>query len=134
VSTGAQFSSDITKWCVGAKASPDIVLRKILTAMSAVIIRTPIDTGHAQANWQLTEDSIPDGELEGTTPADVSGKIAAAKCGHIHYFTNTAPYIWKLEYGGYAIPGGHKTVGGFSTQAPAGMMRITMIDVRAGLE
>ena len=46
--------------------------------------------------------------------------------------TNNLPYIQKLEYGGYPNPAktGDKTVNGYSKQAPAGMVRISLEQIK----
>lgn len=69
---------------------------------------TPVDEGTARRSWQSTPlDSNP------------------------YYFTNSLPYIRKLEYGGYTSkPETAKTVGGFSKQAPHGMVRINAANWR----
>jgi hypothetical protein len=128
---GQQFFSNITNWVEKAKGDCDQVVRDVLIDLSAVVPRTPVDTGHAQANWQFGTDSMPTDEIPGVNPPDLAADIQSAKAGHIHYLVNNVPYIGKLEYGGYPIPGAGKTVNGFSTQAPAGMARLTMLEVKA---
>jgi len=125
------FFANISKWVDKAKGDTDQVVRDVLTDLSAVVVRTPVDTGHAQANWQFGTDEMPTAEIPGTELQDLSAQIQQAKAGHIHYLVNNVPYIGKLEYGGYPIPGAGKTVNGYSTQAPAGMARLTMLEVKA---
>jgi hypothetical protein len=49
--------------------------------------------------------------------------------GSLTWLSNNLPYIEKLEYGGY--PDGPNTIGGFSKQAPAGMVRVNMARITA---
>lgn len=69
---------------------------------------TPVDEGTARRSWQSTPlDSNP------------------------YYFTNSLPYVRMLEYGGYTDkPETEKTIGGFSKQAPQGMVRINAANWR----
>jgi lysozyme family protein len=52
------------------------------------------------------------------------------------YLTNSLPYAMTIEYGGYPNPPKNptgKTIGGFSTQAPAGVVRVTAEEMVAQL-
>jgi hypothetical protein len=80
---------------------------------SSVIRMTPVDTGRAKGNWQCTigspangQNQIADSEVAmiATVPNQAGSKV---------YLTNNLPYIQKLEYG-------------HSTQAPSGMVRISI--------
>lgn len=72
--------------------------------------KTPVDSGEARRSW------------------------AISKAGHAHYkVVNPTQYIKVLEYGLYPNPpkgGKGKTVNGFSTQAPRGMVRISIEEVK----
>jgi len=46
------------------------------------------------------------------------------------FYTNNLPYIGVLEYGGFPVPGGDLTSGGFSKQAPEGWVRKTLIQMQ----
>jgi len=105
--------------------------RKVaLELFRRVIYKTPVDTGRARANWQVTIGGIANGTLEvddksgGATMSKATAASAGFKAGDIIYLTNNLPYIMKLEEGGY--PDGPKTVGGFSRKAPAGMVALTV--------
>jgi hypothetical protein len=95
-----------------------------------VIFKTPVDLGGARANWQASIGSPASGTLDtvdkdgNATVAKANAVIAAAKSGDTIYLANNLEYIVKLEDGGY--PDGPKTVGGFSRQAPAGMVALTV--------
>lgn len=107
------------------KRVPDEIIkiqRKIsLEALRRIILRTPVDTGLARGNWQLTINSPTDAVL---TRVDASGGSAISagisKLANIPPFTtiyiqNNLDYILNLEHGP-----------GMSTQAPNGMVAITI--------
>jgi hypothetical protein len=109
----------------------DLLGRKIaLELFRRVIYKTPVDSGRARANWQVTIGSAASGtvEIDDTNGTATMTRATAAsrgfRAGDIIYLTNNLPYIMKLEEGGY--PDGPKTVGGFSRQAPAGMVALTV--------
>jgi hypothetical protein len=80
---------------------------------SSVIKMTPVDTGRAKGNWQCTIGTPANGENQ---LADSEGAMIAVvpnEAGSKVYLTNNLPYIQKLEYG-------------HSTQAPSGMVRISI--------
>ncbi len=116
------------------------VIRSLaLRIFNGVVKLTPVDTGHARASWQISVN-VPDesigpepGEGEKFTKAaaaaiSLSGStevLAKIKGHEVVWISNNVPYILYLEYGG--IKGsGPKTVGGYSIQAPQGMVRITI--------
>jgi hypothetical protein len=85
---------------------------------NAVQLRSPVDTGRFRGNWQVSV-GLP---AVGTVGADdPSGTIANAEAmkalsiplGSVAYFTNNLPYARRLEYG-------------WSKQAPAGMVRLSV--------
>lgn len=105
---------------------------------SGIVLKTPVDTGRARANWFPSLDA-PSGNVTTKTDLSGSGAIASARplaeqaSGRVFYLTNNLPYIRHLEYGLYGAPpgsaNGPKTIGGFSKQAPAGMVRVTINEV-----
>jgi hypothetical protein len=124
-----EFSAGIRRYVDGVKVDVDRQVRGITLALfKSVIVGTPVDTGRARGNWQT---SIGAPEVGVVDRLDPSGAAAIGEVrknmggvGHITWLANNLPYIEKLEYGGY--PEGPNTVGGFSRQAPAGMVRINM--------
>ena len=94
--------------------------RKItLDAFSEVIMMSPVDTGRFRGNWQPAIGSAPSGTIEATDPsgnmviAKVSGVVAGMQAGDVIYMANNLPYAQRLE-------------DGWSQQAPAGMVRLTV--------
>ena len=114
------FGDQIAAFAEKTERKMDLAFRKITLEMfSRVILNTPVDSGRARANWQVAIGSVPEGVLEledksGT--ATVSAASAAAAdlgTGDVIYLVNNLPYIQKLE-------------NGYSGQAPAGMVGLTV--------
>lgn len=124
---------DVSKWVRKAKGNTSAVVRKIVFDLGArVIMRTPVDTGRARANWMFslgtpnrsTTDSVD--TKTATNASGVGSSVAKDNLSHalsnydpfknpIIYFTNSVPYIGRLEYGS-------------SKQAPEGMIRLTVAE------
>jgi hypothetical protein len=127
------FTLDISKFVDKANKTVDAEVRKIcLDLLTGIVLKTPVDTGRARANW-FTSIGSPSGNVTASTDpsgssAISSGLSAISKAtGNVLWITNNLPYIYRLEFGTYN--NGPKTVGGFSRQAPAGMVRVTINDI-----
>ena len=114
------FASDVSKWTAKTEAKIETAIRKIaLDVFSEVILMTPVDTGRARGNWQVSIGTIPGGTLElddkaGTaTIGKVQAETLGLKAGQTIYLVNNLEYISALEFG-------------HSKQAPAGMVRLTV--------
>lgn len=142
----AHWSLDIDKWCGKSKAKLDDVKRTFAFMLySAVVKKTPVDTGRARGNWNVSVGS-PDYSVSDTktkTPKIQSPEQMPKAPGDAAiYIANNLPYIKTLEFGGYPSPvekgtwvkkgksgPGHyeiRSEGGFSKQAPQGMVGITV--------
>lgn len=110
-------------------------VRKIgMQALRGVVMRTPVDTGRARSNWQVSVDTplltninayAPGTKLgigeAGNAQATIqagSAIIDNAKPFGMIFISNGLPYINRLEHG-------------WSGQAPAGMVRITLDQIQA---
>lgn len=116
----ARFSIDINTWIRGVKDRGDIVVRKVsLDLFMRIVLRSPVDTGRFRGNWQLTIGAVPDNTIElndATGQATISKAMAASqniRAGQSVFLTNNLPYGPRLE-------------NGWSKQAPAGMVAITV--------
>lgn len=125
------------------------------------IMRSPVDTGHFRANWRLGFDGVDTTTDETTdwgyvndrgvgksrTKDEVeAGLLSRQLVGHTVYLSNALPYAEVLEYGGYPNPpkAGSwdkrehayviKSVGGYSKQAPQGMVRLTVQEADTTLD
>ena len=104
------------------------VVRKIaLDALKGIVQKTPVDTGRARGNWQVTLGQPAAGEVGyvekggGPTISKGTGEILVAPPIGKIWLTNNVPYIQKLEHG---LPGG-------SRQAPAGMVQLTLVEIQS---
>ncbi len=101
------------------------IQRKIsLEALKRIVLRTPVDTGLARGNWQLTINSPTDAKLTRIDPSG-GGAINAGINSLANlppfatiYIQNNLDYILNLEQGS-------------STQAPQGMVAITLAELQS---
>lgn len=136
------FEADLTAFAKLVDVELDQVIHRIaLEVFSKIVQRTPVDTGRARSNWIMTEGepsgAIPHGENVTFTASQASlmasiNRISQVTPGvKVIFVTNNLPYIITLEEGGYGD--GPKTVGGYSIQAPAGMVKLALAEVEAGI-
>ena len=128
------FSADISKFAKKFNADVKTVIRKIsFEAFSRIVLRTPVDTGRARANWGVQPGTpitfaieAQDKSGSATLAATANGTLSW-ECQGSLFFTNNVPYIGVLEYGKEdGTPG--------STQAPNGMVRVTMEEMLAWIK
>ena len=104
------FSASIRQFADKARERAEQVTEEVVEELTATIIdRTPIDEGNAKEGWE----------------------IQVHESGMRYRIVNKVPYIGVLEYGLFPNPpkkGTGKTVGGYSTQAPAGMVGVTIVE------
>jgi len=120
----------------------DQVVRGTLLDLSRrIVLRTPVGNpslwqgppppgytgGQARGNWQASIGSPASGTTEATdksgtaTIAGIAGKTQQAP-GNVWYLTNNLPYVGSaLEYGS-------------STQAPTGMVRISLRELDQSID
>lgn len=128
------FASQIEKFAINTKRGMDDIERGIVLKMAESLVdMSPVGDpdlwkgrpppgyvgGRFRGNWQIGIDEPATGTIDAV---DVSGgatknKLAAAvekiTAGGVTYITNNLPYAIPLEYG-------------HSTQAPSGMVRVTV--------
>ena len=113
------------------KKFEDTSLDKVTTVTRAialevfrrVILKTPVDTGRARGNWQCTISvpaaSVADVEDKGggKAIAQAADEVMGWEPSKVVIFlTNNLPYIQRLE-------------DGYSKQAPAGMVAVTLAEL-----
>ena len=103
----------------------DLAVRKIaLELFSRVILKSPVDTGRFRGNWQVAIGALPNGTLDledrtgQATISAATARTAGVEAGDIIYLTNNLPYGPRLEEG-------------YSQQAPAGMVALTIQEFQA---
>lgn len=76
--------------------------------------------GHFRANWQLGVGVMPAGERAGVDPTGtvalpaIIAEIPEQASGKVYWLANNAPYAMRLE-------------GGYSRQAPTGLVGLTAV-------
>jgi hypothetical protein len=131
------FSDDLKRFSKKTGLTLDEVAVTACSELTkSVIIKTPADTGSAKANWQASlnrpiNSTTSSKDKNGTASIAKAISIAEGAAGNIFYLANNLPYIRKLEFGGYGE--GKKIVGGFSKQAPQGMVRLSMQQIKNNL-
>jgi hypothetical protein len=105
-----------------------------------IVMRTPVRRGRARANWNVSEGAPNYTYTQETSLsralAEVE-KVMTLPADSVIFLANGIPYIRLLEYGGYPNPPKKitgRTVGGFSSQAPAGMVRISVAEFGGTIE
>ncbi len=120
-----------------------------LEALRRIVLKTPVDTGRARGNWQISIGGLSRNQL--TTESKGAGnviereakKFAGLEPFDVVYIENSLPYIEVLEFGGFEPPdpGPSKdsrpsrknrilVQGGFSVQAPNGMVSVTFEELQ----
>lgn len=128
------FGLDVRKWCEKAKDRADLVVRKVsIDLLASVVQMSPVGNpdlwqhppppgyvgGRFKGNWQVRVNAQPVGETGHIDPGGSDTLAAgstvggAAKAGDIIFIVNNVPYAIALEYG-------------WSSQAPAGMVGVTV--------
>ena len=132
----SDFNADLARFIKKTELKADVVVRKVaLQLYSGITKKTPVDTGRARANWNMNIGSIdysvddPEqygestGKHKGNSAAPASPRAKQLKLDKgdgekVIYITNNLPYIGELE-------------NGHSTQAPRGMVSLTLNEVRS---
>ena len=114
------FAENLNKLCARAGEKAEMVVRRAaLELQSGMIDGSPVDTGRFKGNFQCglgvidpTTTSPPDKSGQGTL-ARTAATLEGWKPGQTIWLTNSLPYARRLE-------------NGWSQQAPAGMVRLTV--------
>lgn len=114
------FAQQLASFEEKTSGKMDMAVRKIaLELFSRVILKSPVDTGRFRGNWQVSIGSIPDGTLEvddksgSATVSKATAATMGVKAGDVIYLANNLPYGPRLE-------------AGYSGQAPAGMVALSV--------
>ncbi|WP_394763550.1 hypothetical protein [Phenylobacterium sp.] len=123
--TQGQFALQISRFVDDAGQSADKVTREIVrSCYDRIVARSPVDTGEFKLSWGVAE--------LGAEPVPGSAAITGGPmAGKVWRISTASPYAWKIEFGGYPSPPKHgsgRTIGGFSTQAPMGVVGLTALE------
>jgi hypothetical protein len=131
------FTAQLKAFADKTKAQLDDVVGNVVVGMAeSILLRSPVGNpdlwkspapkgyigGHFRANWQLglgewptaTISGIDDSPGGGETLNRIRARIPADAAGKVYYIANLLPYANALEYG-------------HSTQAPQGMVGLTVV-------
>lgn len=107
-----------------------------LSGLQNIISETPADTGRTRNNW-FGSVGVSSGKSTTLTSGNTIAKLPKWVLGKKLFYTNNMPNILTLEYGGFPDPvkngswidGSYQKLsqGGFSKQAPNGMVRVNLI-------
>ena len=141
---------DLNKYAKEKKVEIKKVRKNYAFALySSIVRKTPVgdldfdeDSGRARGNWQVTLNKPAEGEVKDRRKTPKGKETMPNPQGDESIFiTNNVPYITTLENGGYENPvekGSRtrkginparyekKSQGGFSKQAPQGMVGVTL--------
>jgi hypothetical protein len=135
--------------------SNETIKKEYIKTLTKIIQQTPVhfkDGGRLRNSWNLSESSpkgvarTPNGNGIGSV-ASVA-RMPKTVIGKRLFFTNPMPYANKVEYGGYPNPVEMGTntsesdspqfqklsAGGYSKQAPSGMVRLNVKRMRTRLK
>lgn len=93
-----------------------VVRRTALELQAQMIQKSPVDTGRFKGNWQAgtgTANGSTGDEANSDALARAAVVLQGWKPGQTIYLTNSMPYATRLEFG-------------WSQQAPAGMVRLSV--------
>lgn len=120
-----QFALQISRFCERAEAQANEVARQVVRGcFDRIVARSPVETGEFKLSWGVSElgaESVPG------SAAIIGGPIV----GKVWRISTASPYGPTIEYGLYPSPpvhGSGRTVGGFSTQAPMGVVGLTALE------
>lgn len=142
----AGFALDVRNFVEKTKRNNETVMRAVsLKLFSSIIKASPVDTGRFRMNWQTSGASPATGIVAGVDPTGASAISAATNfvtstsSWQELTLTNNLPYANVIEFGGYPSPvlkGTYnsktkkyeiRSVGGFSKQAPSGVVRVNVL-------
>lgn len=131
------FSVDVSKWVDKAEDSFEETVRgTAIKLFSAIIQSSPVDEGTFRNNWFVsgvnpsTEVNPNDsGNNVGANISEMTRDVLALRNWQAITYTNNLPYAEVIEFGGYPNPPetGDKTIGGYSKQAPQGVVRVNAV-------
>ena len=122
----SDFALDMKRFASNTKVSMRTVTRKVaLEIFRGVVMKTPVDTGRAKGNWQVSigtpatgiaewTDKTPEGHLSSESLAKITREVESWDGAKVAiYLSNNLAYIERLE-------------NGYSGQSPTGMVRVTL--------
>lgn len=136
----ASFDDQVKAFAKKANMSVGKTIRGTsIVLFRSVIKGWPVKSGRSRANWMVGMKTPSTATTDATdkqgnsTVSNMVQFINSNKDSTEFTLANNLPYAHVIEYGGY--PGdGPNTVGGFSKQAPAGVVRVNVARFESILE
>ena len=120
ISNLAEFNREVSQFARSIPEKVTELQRKIvLEALGRIVQKTPVDTGRARGNWQVTFEAASQQVLTDTDPQGSAtvekalAILAGLPAFSVVHITNNLDYILFLEEGS-------------SSQAPQGMVAVTV--------
>lgn len=125
-----EFKADLNKFAKQIGVDVALVRKQVAyDFMDKVVTRTPVDTGRARASWNMADGApdstvAPEGQRDPQAAADEALakrlRVSFSQPYGVTWVSNALPYIQALEYG-------------HSRQAAAGMVRVSLSEIEAGI-
>lgn len=108
------FSNQIKKFSKNTEKAAEMIFKgTALDLFGRIVARTPVDTGRLRGNWYAELNKPSD--LIDASSQGYEAMVMKAKIGDSIYFVNNLPYAKTIEDGS-------------STQAPSGMVKVTITE------
>lgn len=122
-----KFRAGISKSIDKTKSKTAQYFQKLTIDLStSIILKTPVDKGQLHWNWFVGNGYINNatsehtGDDKGGASTRNALEISSTRVnGQTIFITNSLPYAYRIEYEGY------------SKQAPAGMVRVTLAELNS---
>lgn len=129
------FSAEIDAFAKKVRQNKQEVAAAFLLKLNELsVLRTPVDTGRARGGWVASIDNLPatigNPDKTGSTTLNRINGVALMAVGRVYFLANNVKYITILEYGGYKTTDSEKVTNHYSRQAPHGMVRISIEELR----
>ncbi len=141
------FEMDLDDFAKKIEVNTLLVVKKLtFDLVNEIINRTPVDTGWLRNNWMVSVGNpsakIKTGKNKRFSAVEATRDVSNMQKLQPVWITNNLPYASVVEYGRYPNPPKHgsrvkgrrgkkggytiKTIGGYSKQAPVGMVRVSL--------
>lgn len=121
----SRWSIPIERLAERAGLKLDTVTRKVtLDLFTSVVQKSPVDTGRFKGNWNVsttTPNLSLSATMNGARGLSEAQKALNIPAGGVAFLSNGLPYARRLEFG-------------YSQQAPAGMVRLSVREFRQFVE
>jgi hypothetical protein len=122
------FALDLTKAIEKAKEQAELIVKKTtIQLFSSVIEKSPVDTGRFRANWNVSFGSFDTTTTEETDPSGTQAK------GRVYQALANYQLKDQSVFLGNSLPYAERLENGWSKQAPAGMVRLSILEANRSL-